>query len=170
MRLGLVLPLAGLALLAGCATQSLEEARTDLTRYLERCTAETGYDPETAPKAEPGLLPGEREFLQCAYRGVETLLIPSTSIPDDYRRLMAEHRAMTEAVAAGAMTRTERRARTAALAEAIKRKEEEARREQLQRLAELQDQMAREQLMMELQQQIQRMNHLPTVERALLGR
>ena len=109
-------------------TREIVTARGQLDDYMAQCTKRYGYDPEAASKLGPNVLgPGEREWRQCVYQGIEKYLIPKTLSPDVYRRAVAEDRKMTEAVANGGMTRAQRQARVQQLLEEINRIEEENR-------------------------------------------
>lgn len=109
-------------------TREIVTARRQLDDYMAQCTKRYGYDPEAASKLGPNVLgPGEREWRQCVYQGIEKYLIPKTLSPDVYRRAVAEDRKMTEAVANGEMTRAQRQARVQQLLEEINRIEEENR-------------------------------------------
>jgi hypothetical protein len=92
---------------------------------MAECTKRYGYDPEAASKLGSNVLgPGEREWWGCVYQGIEKYLIPRTLSPDIYRRVIAEDRKMTEAVANGEMTRAQRQARVQQMLEEINRIEE----------------------------------------------
>ena len=109
-------------------TREIVTARRQLDDYMTQCTERYGYDPKAASKLGPNVLgPGEREWRQCVYQGIEKYLIPKTLSPDVYRRAIAEDRKMTEAVANGEMTRAQRQARVQQLLEEINRIEEENR-------------------------------------------
>lgn len=99
-----------------------------LDEYLAQCTARYGYDPEaTSDIGQYALGAGERDWRECVYQGVEKYLISTTLTPEVYRRAIAEDRKMTESVARGQMTRTQRRARVQELLEEIERIEEASR-------------------------------------------
>lgn len=165
-----VLGLCGLAVLvAACDTLPVRDARARLDAHIEDCSRRHDYHPDQAAAGEQGLAPGEPAFLECVYAGVERLVVPHTAVPGDYRRLVARHRLWSAAVAAGDMTRGERRARTEAMLEAIEARELAAEVERQQRLADLQQRMMEEQRQLELEEHIRRMHQSP-IERALLGR
>jgi hypothetical protein len=110
---------------AACATtppRDIAAARQDLDVYRAQCTARYGYDPDTASGLGPHVLgAGEREWRECVYRGVEKYLIPNSQTPEVYRKAIAEDREMTASIAAGKITRTQRRARVQDLLEEIDR-------------------------------------------------
>ena len=51
---------------------------------------------------------------------IETEIIPATRVPDTYRRLIAEDRSMTDAIAEGRLSRSSREARLTQLANDIR--------------------------------------------------
>lgn len=125
-RLGLALGALLALILGACASGAGSSAEERFAAHLDECTAQHGFDPDaTAGVGERELAPNEREWRACAYSGVETILIPDSSVPDAYRRLIAEDRVLTDAVGAGTMTRQQRRERIEQLFAGIS--EEEAR-------------------------------------------
>jgi hypothetical protein len=100
-------------------------ARRQLDDHMAECTQRYGYDPEAGAKLGPHVLgPREREWRGCVYQAIEAYMIPRTLSPDVYRRLIAEDRKMTDAVAKGEMARAERQARVGQMLEEIDRTEE----------------------------------------------
>ena len=100
-------------------------ARRQLEDHMAGCTRRYGYDPEAGTKLGPHVLGrGEREWRDCVYQAIETYMIPRTLSPDLYRRLIAQDRKMTDAVAKGEMARAERQARVRLMIEEIDRIEE----------------------------------------------
>lgn len=100
-------------------------ARRQLDDHMAECTRRYGYDPEAGAKLGPHVLgQGEREWRGCVYQAIERYMIPRTLSPDVYRRLIAEDRKMTDAVANGKMARAERQARVRQMVEEIDRVEE----------------------------------------------
>lgn len=100
-------------------------ARRQLEDHMAECTRRHGYDPEAGAKLGPHVLgPGEREWRGCVYQAIEKYMIPRTLSPDVYRRLIAQDRKMTDAVAKGEMARAERQARVRQMIEEIDRVEE----------------------------------------------
>jgi hypothetical protein len=135
-----ILPAILAALAAGtlCACQPGSTTRPDLRNLLAECSAEHGYDPDHPPALGPyTLAPTEPAFFECVYHLTKVSVIPHSLVPEGYRALIAEHRAMTAALERGELTREQRRARTRAFLDALQDKErvEEAR---------LQAQMARD--------------------------
>lgn len=110
---------AGL-LAVGCAGRPAEpppratfgELRAQLDGHLDACTEAVGVDPRDALDAgDYELVAGERAWLDCAYEGIEGIMVPGSDIPEMYRSLIAESRAMTDRVERGEATRDQRRAR-----------------------------------------------------------
>lgn len=92
--------------------QDVAKARKQNQAHVKECTQLHGYDPEkTSSLAPHDLGAGEREWRECVYKGIEKYLIPNSLSPEAYRRAIAEDREMTAAIAAGKMTRAQRRAR-----------------------------------------------------------
>jgi len=141
---------------AGCApptaSRDMTSASERLDAYLAQCTARHGYDPDAASNLGPYVLgAGEREWRECVYQAIEKYMMPTTPTPEIYRRAIAEDRKMTESVAGGQMTRTQRRARAKERLAEIERVEEQnrAKLEQAQSLNRLvQEDLQRQQRMM----------------------
>lgn len=108
-------------LVAGCAQNSVEtmparasfsELRAELDVYLDACSGTAGADPRGVEDVgDYELVPNERAWLDCAYEGVERIMIPGSSIPEMYRNLIAESRALTNLVERGEVTREQRQMR-----------------------------------------------------------
>jgi antitoxin component of MazEF toxin-antitoxin module len=124
-RLKKILGAAVLALSAACATtpsQDIAAARQDLDAYRAQCTARYGYDPDASSSLGPHVLgAGEREWRECVYQGMEKYLIPNSQTPEAYRKAIAEDREMTASIAAGKITRAQRRTRVQELLEELDR-------------------------------------------------
>jgi len=124
--------LAALVLATACgvssasrSTREIAIAREQLDDHVALCTKRYGYDPKADSKLGPsGLAPGEREWRECVYQGIEEYLIPRTLSPDIYRQAIAEDRKLTEALAQGEITRAQREARVQQMIEQINRTEE----------------------------------------------
>lgn len=105
----------------GCAQQSAEsvqpratfgQLRAQLDVHLEGCTRSVGVDPrEPQDVGEYELVPIEQAWLDCAYEGIERIMVPGSHVPEMYRRLIAESRALTNLVERGEVTREQRRIR-----------------------------------------------------------
>lgn len=138
-------------LIAGCAGSV--EPRQELEGYLKGCTATHGYDPEAAASLGPHELgTGELQWRECAYRKVEMDLIPKVFAKDLYRRLIAEDREMTARVAAGQLTRAERRARIQAALGEIYRVEEA----EIEKRSQTADRAMRDEMRRERERDMQR--------------
>ena len=105
-------------------TREIVTARRQLDDHMAECTRRYGYDPGAGSKLGSNVLgPGEQEWRDCVYQGIEKYVIPRTLSPDAYRQVIAEDRNMTEAIAKGDMTRAQRQARVKQLLEEIDRME-----------------------------------------------
>ncbi len=94
----------------GSSKVSTAELKSALDAHLAECTEIHGLNPlELFGIGENELAAGEKEWLECAYQGVEAIMVPATKFPDMYRQLMADSRSMTDLVEKGEMTRTQRR-------------------------------------------------------------
>ncbi len=95
----------------GSSKISTAELKSALDAHLAECTEINGLNPlEISGLGENELAAGEKEWLECAYQGVEAIMVPDTKFPDMYRQLMADSRSMTDLVEKGEMTRAQRRA------------------------------------------------------------
>ena len=104
----------------GCAQQapqqnqqaSFAELRSQLESYLSQCTQTFGLDPRKGPGlSETELAPNERDWLDCAYKGIERIMIPNSDFPGMYRDLIAEAKSLVDLMERGEVTRTQRRNR-----------------------------------------------------------
>lgn len=76
--------------------QSRDDTDQAFSKFLSQCTAKTGYDPNNSEITdEYTLAKGEQDFLDCAYTGIETNIIPESYIPDQYKNLIKAHRQWT---------------------------------------------------------------------------
>jgi hypothetical protein len=134
-RLSFQATFAALALAAACGAPSTSKsivgppeivyAREQLDDDIALCTKRYGYDPKADSKlGTTGLAPGEREWRECAYQGIEKYLIPRTLSPDVYRRAITEDRKLTEELAQGEITRAQRQARVQQMLDEIDQTEE----------------------------------------------
>jgi len=120
-------------LVAGCAEPSskgpgrydaMQQSAEAFEARLDECIAIHGYDPNSPGDLGPNeLAPTERAFSNCAYDGLRTTLMLNTSQPRLYDAIIAEHRTMTDKVASGLMTRSERAKRMLELREDLREKE-----------------------------------------------
>jgi hypothetical protein len=135
MGLRRIAAVALVGLLAACAGEqgapkhektAVELSHERFLAYLDNCSATYGTDPRTATVGEKELVAHEREWRSCAYEGIRTIIMPASTYSQDYAEMIAEDQVMTEKVAQGEMTRTERRARLDAMREEIAAKEAKA--------------------------------------------
>ena len=95
-----------------------------IEQHLAECSTAAGFDPRSAPNlSETSLVAGEAEWLNCAYSGVESIMIPNTDFPNLYRQLIAESKSLSSLMDKGEVTRTQRRNRMDALIAEIESKE-----------------------------------------------
>jgi hypothetical protein len=145
-----------LVLAAGCTSKPPEPERASRTleSAIAACTATFHYDPKAPDLPERALAPGEREWRACARRAVLDDIVPDSSVPDLYRRLVADDEQMTEAIAAGTLTRSERTARLEASITKIRAAETQAAEERQRR------QMEALKTQMDLQRQAQEIDRI----------
>jgi hypothetical protein len=118
----------GLLLSASCAAPGPEGGAPQLEQYVQACTDRYGYDPEALPPpGERELAPSELAWRSCVYQALRAIAASVTLVPQRYEQLIAEDHALTERIARGEATRSERRARLQANLEAIEREETAAR-------------------------------------------
>lgn len=126
---------AAMALLAGCGTgettyqsqaaqvETLQEARERLLRDLQDCSTRYGFNPNDPALPENALGPNELDWRDCAYEAARDYTAVNTPLALDFATLIDEDQKMTQALAAGQMTRSERRARLQPLIAAVHEKE-----------------------------------------------
>ena len=140
-------------ILVACASQSTTmqpQKIVDLypmfERHMNDCSKTFNFDPrEIKNVRENELAPGEIPWRDCVYRGVEKFVIPETALPTDYRQIVAEDRIMTNKIAGGELTRTERRNRLEVLIQSVRAKEEHHLQEQRKKAQGIQDTAKRQQ-------------------------
>ena len=94
---------------AGLTRASFDELQTQLYGHWAGCTETYDVEPrKLSGIGENELAVGEREWLECAYQGIESIMIPGSSVPDMYRQLISDSRSMTDLVEQGRLTRTKR--------------------------------------------------------------
>ena len=121
-------------------------------RHVRDCSSEFNFDPRQAINiGENELAPGEISWRECVYRGVENIVIPDSALSSDYRQIVFEDRVMTDKIARGEFTRTERRVRLEALIESVKAKEERHLQEQRKKAQTIQDTAKRQKWFEELE-------------------
>jgi len=130
---------AGLALLmlaavAGCTAGETSRTRSDeaeallaardrLDAALRSCSERYPYDPNDPSLPERALGPNELEWRQCAYEAAREYSAVNTSLALDFATLIDEDQKLTQALAAGEITRSERRSRLQPLITAVHEKE-----------------------------------------------
>ena len=124
-----------LALAAGCTTGestyeakaeqagALQAARDRLHQELRDCGTRYNYDPNDPSLPERGVTPNELEWRQCAYDAARNYTSVNTPLALDFATLIDEDQKMTQALATGQMTRSERRERLRPLIAAVHEKE-----------------------------------------------
>lgn len=124
-----------LASLSACAPSGdLAAAGDDMRTYLDGCTRAFGYAPADSDRlGAHELAPREREWRSCAYRGIEQIVMPAARAPGSFRTLIDTDRRLTDEVAAGTLTRAERRQRLEGLLDQALAREVELEREAEQR-------------------------------------
>lgn len=134
MTFRVIVAVALVGLLTACAGEqsasmhektAVEMAHERFLTYLDNCSKTYGTDPRTATVGENELVVHEQEWRACAYEGIRTIIVPASSFRQDYEKMIAEDQVMTDKVARGEMTRTERRARLDSMREEIATKEAE---------------------------------------------
>ncbi len=125
------------AVVAGLAVGCAEPSNQSQSRYaamqqavdafelrLDECTSVHGYDPNNVGDLAPNqLAPTERAWADCAYDGLRSTVMLQTAQPRLYDAIIAEHRAMTDKVESGLMTRSDRRNRMLELRADLRQKE-----------------------------------------------
>lgn len=149
---GFLAGIAGALLMTACAAPAnFDESFARFELALAACTDRFGYDPETVGDiGDFQLAENEREWLECAYTGVETHLVPYSAVPELYTELIDEHRALTDGVERGEVTRAAREERVDTVLASIERQEKAFEQAQIKRLDELRDQQERQRQLREI--------------------
>jgi hypothetical protein len=93
-------------------TSDIDQAFSAFQAHLKGCTTTYGFDPAAAQNLGPYELgPHEREWRNCAYEGIQQILIPKSSSPDMYYRAISQDQLMTDLIEQKKMTRAERQQR-----------------------------------------------------------
>ncbi len=148
--------------LPASAAKDIETARTQFDQFLDKCAQQFGYvRNKELSFGDHELAPGEQQYRECAYEGVDQILIPNTTLADDYRHIVAEDKRMTDQIVAKKMTRKARRERLDKLIAAIDKKEELVRAAEMERVSRDMERLERErdalQKQMERARKMQRM-------------
>jgi hypothetical protein len=100
-------------------------ARSALDTALHQCTTTYGYNPRQATNlGEHALAPTELAWNQCAYNAVRTYEKANPKLAPMYESLVTSYQQMTDQVAHGTLTRSERQARTQQQLQAIQQAEQ----------------------------------------------
>lgn len=144
-------------LLMSCATDSMTVTQQTGRKFkvvdlypkfkvhMSSCTETHGFDPSTATVDEHALAPGEKPWRECVYQGIEEYIVAYSLVPQLYKQIVAEDRAMTDQIAQGTLTRSARRARLDALIGEIRSAEINERDILVNQANELQDFIKRQQ-------------------------
>ena len=124
----------------GAGRHRIDDALADVRAHMANCTSTHEYDSNEAETlGDHELGQGELAWRQCVYEGIETIMVPVTTIPSWYRKIVAEDQELTARVEAREITRTDRKRRILALRDqilnveaAIKMETERRRRETLE--------------------------------------
>ena len=75
---------------------------SDINAEVEKCSKTHDYDPNQGGQLGANELgKNERVFLECVYSGISEVLIPKALMPDEYKKLINDHKQMTNAVEKG---------------------------------------------------------------------
>jgi len=110
---------------AAAKADTLVDAREKLVAALKDCSGRYDYNPEAPGLPENAVAPHELEWRDCAYAAAREYTRVNTALAVDFTTLIDEDQRLTQAVAGGQMTRTERRQRLQPMIEGIRQKEEE---------------------------------------------
>ena len=140
---------------ASCAAQNAGDAAGPseaFAQVLSACSGETGYRPEETEGLAPTELGrNERAWGECVYKGVEQHVTPQSAAPDLYRRLIARHRALTDAIGAKTATRADRVRELTPLLDDIRAAESAALTNREKEIRELQDAQEQQRMMAEVE-------------------
>lgn len=100
------------------ATYNPASFRQTVKAGMSSCAERIGYDPNAAIE-ETSLGENERAWRNCVYEVIEERILPRTRVPNKYENLIAEDRAMTDAIEEGRLARSQRRSRLQELANEI---------------------------------------------------
>jgi len=141
--------------IAGCAAQAPGGAATTADAFnqsLSSCSERTGYSPEDATNLAPNELGrNERAWAQCVYSGIEAHVAPKSAAPELYRRLVARHRELTDAIEAKTATRADRLREATSLLDQIRTAENAALAKREQEISQVQDVREQQRMMQDLE-------------------
>lgn len=139
--------LVGLCLAMMLGSSASADTGAALGKLADQCTATHGYDPRKPGDVEEDeLAPNERAWRACMYAGIDSDIAKHSATPEEWRALIDADRDMTDAIAAGDMSRSQRAARLQMLIANIRLAEltaTERRVQQTQRNLEIQDEIER---------------------------
>jgi len=114
---------------------------SDISTEIVSCANTHDYDPKQAGQlGEHELGKNEREFLECIYSSINEVLIPKAMVPDNYKKLIADDRQMTNAIEKGEMTRQQRQTRIQQMLADIRSSEAAESEQRIQDLSTKRDQ------------------------------
>ena len=124
-----------LLMLAITTVHAKDDLDQEFSKFISKCTAKTDYDPNKPEVTDDyTLAKGEREFLDCAYVGIEKNIIPESYIPNQYKDLVKSHRKWTNEVENKSLSRTERRSRTLTVIGILKNNDEQQKKLFIQKM------------------------------------
>jgi hypothetical protein len=108
---GLVLAGCGSSRPGGYDAPDYDEFPAGVAQALRACTVRYGYNPDVSAQIPDNqLAPGEEDWRDCAHDAFEDILGPNMKNPDQLDALIDEDEELTEAIAEGRATRSQRRA------------------------------------------------------------
>lgn len=108
---GLLLAACGSSRPAGFDAPDIDEFPSGVNQALRECTVTYGYNPDVSAQIPDNqLAPGEEDWRDCAHDAFDDILGPNMKDPDQLDALIDEDEALTEAIAEGTATRSQRRA------------------------------------------------------------
>ena len=118
---------------------------SDINAEVEKCSKTHDYDPNQGGQLGANELgKNERVFLECVYSGISEVLIPKALMPDDYKKLITDHKQMTNAVEKGEITRQQRQTSIREILTQIKANEAAETERRIQDLSAKRDQFLRQ--------------------------
>lgn len=97
---------------ASKAEARIADLRAQMKAHLGDCSELYSFDPQNVEAGyEDRLAPGERAWRDCAYEGVWEIFVANTDMPEMYRQLIAEDRALTNLMGQGELNRSQRMSR-----------------------------------------------------------